>query len=237
MRLLELCCGENHSWSRAGRALGYECTTLDWNPKCGADIIKDVRDYEAPEGYYDIVAASPDCRELSRARSMKGNAEFADEVCRACVRLCSQAKVLGVLENPLGALDRREWMKELEARKHVVDYCMYSGPRPDDFKVTTAGKQELREWFPYRKRTTLWLFGPNRWSPSRPLCNRGHHCEWLVDKRHICWAQHATEYKSECQRHCLPYSLSTAQLHRIPQKLCLEILGLARQEEGEREGE
>ena len=107
MRLLEVCSGENSSWSKAGRALGYECTTLDWNPKCGADITMDVREYEAPECYYDIVAASPDCRELSRARSKKGDAEFADEVCRACVRLCSQAKVLGVLENPLGALDRR----------------------------------------------------------------------------------------------------------------------------------
>ena len=88
--------------------MGYECTTLDWNPKCGADIVKDVRDYEAPEGYYDVVCASPDCRELSRARSKKGNAAFADEVCQACLRLCKQAKVLGVLENPSGALDRRE---------------------------------------------------------------------------------------------------------------------------------
>ena len=48
MRLLELCSGENSSWSKAGRALGYECTTLDWNPKCGADIIMDVRNYVAP---------------------------------------------------------------------------------------------------------------------------------------------------------------------------------------------
>ena len=177
MRLLELCCGENSSWSKAGRALGYQCTTLDWNPKCGADITMDVRDYVAPEGYFDIVAASPDCRELSRARSKKGNAEFADQVCQACVRLCSQAKVLGILENPLGALDRREWMQELEARKHVVDYCMWSGPRPGDFQVTTAKQQQLHEWFPYRKRTTLWLFGPIQWQPSRPLCNRGQHCE------------------------------------------------------------
>ena len=99
MRLLEVCCGENSSWSKAGRALGYECTTLDWSEKVSPDICMDVRDY-APEGDFDIVAASPDCRELSRARSKKGNAAFADEVCQACLRLCSQAKVLGVLENP-----------------------------------------------------------------------------------------------------------------------------------------
>ena len=88
-----------------------------------------------------------------------------------------------------------------------------------------------------RKRTTLWLFGPIKWQPSRPLCNRGEHCEWLIDKKHICWAQHATAYTEQCKRHCLPHSLSTAQLHRIPQKLCLEILGLARQEDREKEGE
>ena len=86
MRLLELCCGENSSWSKAGRALGYECTTLDWNSKVSPDILMDVRDYVAPEGYFGIVAASPDCRELSRARRKKGNVECADDVAQACVR-------------------------------------------------------------------------------------------------------------------------------------------------------
>ena len=103
LRLLEVCCGENHSWSKAGRALGYECTTLDWNPKCGADIVRDVRDYEAPEGYYDIVAASPDCRELSRARSKKGDHEFSDEVGQAGVQMCLRAAArgaIGIIENP-----------------------------------------------------------------------------------------------------------------------------------------
>ena len=145
------------------------------------------------------------------------------------MRLCSQANVFG-------ALDRREWMKEVEAKKYVCDYCMYSGQRPEYFEVTTAKKQCLQDWFPYRKRTTLWLFGPTRWQP-KPLCNRGQHCEWLVDKRHICWAQHATEYTEECKRHCLPYSVSTAQLHRIPRALGLELLGLARPAGGKGEGE
>ena len=125
-----------------------ECTTLDWNPKCGPDICMDVRDYVAPEGYYDIVAASPDCKELSRARSFKGNVEFADEAAEACVSLCSQAEVLGILENPYGALNRREWIKELDAKKYVVDYCMYSGPRPEIFKVTTAKKATIRRMVP-----------------------------------------------------------------------------------------
>ena len=79
MKLLELCCGENKSWSKAGRELGFECVTLDWNEKCGADLQMDVRDFKC-EGYYDVVCASPDCRELSRARNAPGNLEFADSV-------------------------------------------------------------------------------------------------------------------------------------------------------------
>ena len=95
MRLLELCCGENSSWSKAGRELGFQCTTLDWNEKVSPEICMDVRDYVAPEGYYDVISASPDCRELNRARgSIRGDAKFADEVAQACVRLCSEANVL-----------------------------------------------------------------------------------------------------------------------------------------------
>ena len=118
LKLLEICARENHSWSKAGRELGMECTTLDWNPKCGADTCMDVRDYVLPEGQFDIICASPDCAEISRARSWKlGDVSFADEVARACVNLCSQAKLLGVLENPFGALDEREWMSDIEAKK------------------------------------------------------------------------------------------------------------------------
>ena len=174
-KILELCCGENSSWSKAGEELGYECTRLDWNEKVCPDICCDVRDYVLPEGQFDIIAASPDCRELSRARSWKlGNVQLAKSVVMACVNLCRKAKCLGVLENPLGAADSLECMREFEAKKYVVDYCMYSGGRPENFEVTTAKKQQLQDWFPYRKRSSLWVWGgPTEWQPSRPLCNRG----------------------------------------------------------------
>ena len=54
------------------------------------------------------------------------------------MKLCSQAKLLGVLENPFGALDKREWMCDIEAKKYAADYCMWSEPRPEGFEVTTA---------------------------------------------------------------------------------------------------
>ena len=91
MGLLEACAGENQSWSRAGRALGFQCTTLDYNMKIpGTDLYEDVRTFEPTEDY-DVVCCSPDCREISRARSMKGDVAYADEVGKACVRLCLRA--------------------------------------------------------------------------------------------------------------------------------------------------
>ena len=55
MKLLEACAGENQSWSTAGRALGYECTTLDYNTKIpNIDLYQDVRTFEPTEDY-DVV--------------------------------------------------------------------------------------------------------------------------------------------------------------------------------------
>ena len=142
----------------------------------------------------------------------------------------TEGKALGILENPLGALDKRPWMKEHEASMHLADYCMWSGAKPEDFEVTTAGKQRLADWFPYRKRSTFWLFGPNiTWLPTKPLCGRFSHCEWKVDQKHCCQAKHAPSRSdvAQCRKHCLPPSLNRAQLHRIPHQLCLELVGLA----------
>ena len=78
-RCLELCCGEKSSWSRAAKELGYETTRVHCDEKVCPDICCDVRDFEVPEGFYDVICASPDCRELSRAKSWKtGDVDFAD---------------------------------------------------------------------------------------------------------------------------------------------------------------
>ena len=201
-RCLELCCGENSSWSQAAKELGYETTRVDCDEKVCPDIWCDVRDLEVPEGFYDVICASPDCRDFRKT----------GDVLKACVRLCKKAKCLGVLESS------RE-RKDLQATK--VDYCMYSG----------SGDKQLYDWFPSRKRTNIytWSFGPTlNWLPSRPLCSRVDHCDWLIDKK--CGVQHSTKY--ECHLHCLPRFLSTAQEHSIPRRLCLEILAGAAGREG-----
>ena len=217
-------CGENKSWSEAGRLLGFECVTLDW--KCAADLQIDVRDFKC-EGYYDIVCASPDCKELSNARSWTpGNLKFADSVAQACINIILHYVSLGatgILENPKGALERRDYMKQYDHLKCTVDYCQYSGDKPAGYEPTVASRQYLEDWFPYRKRTNIWIFGPNRWVP-RPTCR--NNCDFTVGGIHLCWAQHGPgrHQARKCRQHGLPFALTTAQLHRIPLALCTELL-------------
>ena len=117
MKLLELCCGENKSWSKAGREQGFQCTTLGWNRECMPDICMDVRDFVC-SGYYDIVCASPDCKEFSHARSWSpGDVEFADSVARKRIAIILYYVSLGArgrLENPRCALEKRPFMQEYE---------------------------------------------------------------------------------------------------------------------------
>ncbi len=69
--LLELFSGTG-SVGRAFRAIGWETTSVDMDPKSGATIITDIGswDYKAfAPGYFDCVWASPPCTHYSRART------------------------------------------------------------------------------------------------------------------------------------------------------------------------
>ena len=237
MRLLELCSGQNESWSQAGRALGFECVTLDWDPHCPADLCMDVREFRPEEhGEFQIVACSPDCKELSQARKahgcVKGDEGFADSVGQACVRIINHYVArggIGILKNPAQALPKRPWMRKYAHLKRVVDYCMWSGLRPPDFDGSAPCKQKLEEWFPSRKPTAIYVFGgPTEWLPSRRRCRRLKGDCGFCDERgaHICWSRHCGDkHQIEVGRaQGYPHVFSTPELHRIPSALCRELL-------------
>ena len=162
IRMIEICCGQNQSWSKAGRALGFECVTLDWDARCSPDLFMDVRQFR-PEGngHFDVVCASPDCAQLSQARVEKGDEAFADSVGQACVSIIEHyvaRGAVGILENPAQALPKRPWMRKYDHLKQVVDYCMCSGPRPADFDGSKPCQQQLGDWFPARKPTAIYVF-------------------------------------------------------------------------------
>ena len=103
MRALEICAGENASFSKAARSMGFETTTVDCNPACRADIIADVRtwDFKAfPPDYFDVVWASPPCQQMSICNSSKPGLETADEVSQRILEICAYFNAYAFVENP-----------------------------------------------------------------------------------------------------------------------------------------
>ena len=70
MRLLELFAG-TASVSQAFRAQGWECITLDLDPKTSPTICANILDWTCPypPGYFDVIWAGCDCRHYSLART------------------------------------------------------------------------------------------------------------------------------------------------------------------------
>ena len=237
MKVLELFSGENSSLATTARSLGQETTTLDFSPKCGADICEDIRtwDYES-HPTPDFCWASPDCRETSKVRRQSGDVCFADEVGRRTVLILRHFAARGclcVMENPSGALGNRPWLRELVAqgvaRLAKVNYCKYSDERPENFTPTSAGKQTLGQWYPYAKLTDLFWFSPCAWEP-RARC-RQNRCQWLNERGcHRCEARKGIPPAHTALNGSLnlPYTMNTQQLHRVPHQLCREILQQAR---------
>ena len=66
MRVLEVMSGTG-SIGRAFRELGAEVTSLDCDPKAGADICCEVMAWlpDKPPGYWDVIWFSPPCTEFS----------------------------------------------------------------------------------------------------------------------------------------------------------------------------
>ena len=104
MRTLEICSGENASFSRVARELGYETLTVDCNPRCGADVCEDIRtwNYKAylPD-YFAVVWASPPCDQMSICNSSKPGLEMADEVSKKIWEICEYFNAYAFVENPI----------------------------------------------------------------------------------------------------------------------------------------
>ena len=115
-------------------------------------------------------------------------------------------------------------MRAYENYLRTVSYCTYSGPRPDNFQPSPPSKQQLDEFFPYKKHTAIYDLSETGWVP-RPRCRKD--CEWLNPQRmHDSWARlgQDKEQINACMEHGYPYVLTASELHRVPRALCLELL-------------
>ena len=70
-RALFLCSGTG-SVGQPFRQSGWEVTDVDWDATHGPDIQTDICCWEYtafPQGHFDVIWASPDCTQYSRART------------------------------------------------------------------------------------------------------------------------------------------------------------------------
>ena len=214
MRVLELFSGENASFSTVARELGHEAVTLDNRAKCAADIQESILtwDYMMFEAdAFDVVWASCPCDQMSQLRNKPGDLEGAEEIVRRTLEICYYFECGGAsvfIENPINALPRLPLMRPFQEFLKTITYCSYSAPGDEFF---------------YQKKTGIYDMCGSAWAP-RPLCGRD--CGGCVGGRHIVWARHGhgAVRRAECDAAGLKSNYTTAQLHRVPKLLCMEIL-------------
>lgn len=109
---IDLCCGLGGA-SSAWKARGWDVLTLDADPRFGADVTVDIREWEYTGPRPLLVWASPPCTEFSR-ESMpwcRTGAVPDLSIVEACLRVIRQADPeFWVIENVRGAV---KWLRPL----------------------------------------------------------------------------------------------------------------------------
>ena len=195
MRIWDLCSGTG-SVSRVWREAGHETLTVDYNPKCGADICTDLMTWDYTDFALeppDFIWCSPDCTQYSIARTRAKTPRDlinSDRLVQSCLDIIQYWRPrYWVIENPqTSLLKTRPVVQGLEFKD--VTYCSYGAP--------------------YKKKTRLWT--NLTWTP-RPLCT----C-----KTHVQTAQKGPSKRAGQLITGDNCSLQT--LHSIPVELTREIM-------------
>ena len=133
MRLLNLCSGTG-SVIAPFRNNGWEVVEVDWDNRFDPTHVVDITawDYTMyPQDHFDVIWASPDCTQYSRARTTAKtprNFAKADTLVWRCLCIIEHFRpTCWFVENPdSGLLKTRDIVRHLEYVR--VDYCMYSRP-------------------------------------------------------------------------------------------------------------
>lgn len=139
-RVLDLFTGFG-SVANYARKHNYEVVTLDINCNREPTVCVDIRKWKYkqafPPGYFDIIWASPECKEYSKAKTVgTRDLTYADSLVRQTLRIIAYFKPKAwFIENPqTGLLKTRPFMQGLPY--YDVTYCMYG--------------------YDYRKPTRIW---------------------------------------------------------------------------------
>ena len=186
-------------------AKGWQVTSLDNDPKAGADITCDICawDYTTFEpGHFEYVHASPPCTEYSRAltsrpRDLAVGDALVDKTLEILTYLRPQ---WWTIENPDSLMKTRPAMQHLRAFMKRCCYCVYS-----DDEGTHA----------YRKPTCIWTNLP--WTP-RHMCTSKTPCQFRGPSGHPKIAQRG-QGRTEATR---KNANSQSELYSMPAALVQE---------------
>ena len=167
MRTLDLFCGTK-SFSKVAEQAGYETYTLDILEKFKPTFLVDLMDWDYkqfPTGYFDIIWASPNCKDYSVLNFLSGKEKDLTQSNNLVKRTLEIIEYFNptywFLENPqTGLLKHQEFMEWLPFDD--VDYCKYG--------------------FEYRKRTRIW--NNCEWWESKPPCCKDNYCKHRIDGKH-----------------------------------------------------
>jgi len=148
---------------------GIEVVSVDndgkWNPTHLMSVEAFERTHKYPVGHFDIIWASPPCTEYSRAKTTKPRElPKADRIAKSALRLISSLRPkTWFVENPVGMLKDRSFMKPYSKYMNTATYCMYGTP--------------------YRKATNFWtnkvlrtpLMKCSKETPCANFRELGHH--------------------------------------------------------------
>jgi hypothetical protein len=158
-RSLDLFCGTK-SFSKVAERYGYETTTLDILPKFLPTHCCNILDWnykQYPEGYFDVIWASPNCKDYSSLNFLSKKVKDLTESNNLIKKTLEIIEYFNpqywYLENPqTGSLKDQKFMQFLPYND--VDYCKYG--------------------FEYRKRTRVWN-NNEKWN-GKVLCKKDNFC-------------------------------------------------------------
>jgi site-specific DNA-cytosine methylase len=220
--LVELFSGTG-SFGRAAQAVArdagmdFQLLSLDIHPKYHPthcvnvlewDYKRDVAEFLAGRRPGDVVwvHASPPCSHYSHARrGHDRDLAGADAIVRRSLKITAFARpTWWTLENPVGLLQTRPFMRPLEPYRHVTSYCLWNPQRP------------------FRKHTSLWS----------PVPLQLEHCGGTVMcaskarlGRHPLRAQ--TRDALDAEGNVIAPGVPLDQLYEIPKRLCKHIVAAA----------
>ena len=187
------------------KQMGYKVVSVDWDAKFNPSICANIMtlNYKRwKQGHFDIVWASPDCTQFSKAKT-----QGVRDLVGACALVKQTMDIidhlaprLWYMENPAtGLLPKQDVVKGLPF--HVADYCQYYDKRLD-------------KRMPYKKPTAFW----SNASPRLWRCQGAGRCPMMDGKKHraSCGNGYYQESNTKKERYMIPTELLHDLLHTDP---------------------